>query len=132
MESLPKNVPKNVLPMKTMTVITLISVKQCLKQERNQTESAVSQKEVQSRVWKMTRLARRTASKQKSFELENLKKKNLQRNQSKLTTPKDRGGVSPTISVLFSLFFVALAAIGGVFSYRYYEKWRGNREASSG
>ena len=45
--------------------------------------------------------------------------------------PKDKGGVSPTLSIFFSLFSVALAAIGGVFGYRYYEKWRANRATSS-
>lgn len=46
-------------------------------------------------------------------------------------TPKDKGGVSPTISVLFSLFFGAQAVIGGVLGYMYYEKWRANRATSS-
>ena len=41
------------------------------------------------------------------------------------------GGVSPTISVFFFLFFVGLATIGGVFGFRYFQKWRANRIQSS-
>jgi len=37
------------------------------------------------------------------------------------------GGVSPTLAVFFSLFFVGLATIGGVFGFRYFEKWWANR-----
>ena len=49
--------------------------------------------------------------------------------ETKSTTDntQKRGGVTPTVTVFFALFFVALGAIGGVFAFRYYEKWRAER-----
>lgn len=44
---------------------------------------------------------------------------------------KEPKGVSPVVTAFFALFFVALATIGGVFGFRYFQTWRANRTTAA-